>query len=190
MKPPPKPRRGAGEWLDLQRAVTEALERSQSLTEAGPLILEALARAEERARSERLLTEAEQAAETGSFELELDTGDGRYSAGLGRILATTPDLELTREIVLERVHPEDRELVEKSFGRARHTKDPLHFEFRGTRFDGGERVGRARGEAVVEAKGRPCKVVGTMQDVTEEAAARSARDLLSYVVLATPCSFG
>ncbi len=185
MKPPPKPRRGAGEWLDLQRAVTEALERSQSLTEAGPLILEALARAEERARSERLLTEAEQAAETGSFELELDTGDGRYSAGLGRIFATTPDLELTREIVLERVHPEDRELVEKSFERARHTKDPLHFEFRVTRFDGAERVVRARGEAVGEAKGRPFKVVGTMLDVTEEAAARSARDLLSYVVQST-----
>ena len=185
MKPPPKPRRGAGEWLDLQRAVTEALERSQSLTEAGPLILEALARAEERARSERLLTEAEQAAETGSFELELDTGDGRYSAGLGRIFATSPDLELTREIVLERVHPEDRELVEKSIERARHTKDPLHFEFRVTRFDGAERVVRARGDAVVEAKGRPVKVVGTMQDVTEEAAARSARDLLSYVVQST-----
>lgn len=185
MKPPPKPRRGAGEWLDLQRAVTEALERSQSLTEAGPLILEALARAEERARSERLLTEAEPAAETGSFELELDTGDGRYSAGLGRIFATTPDLELTRQIVLERVHPEDRELVEKSFERARHTKDPLHFEFRVTRFDGAERVVRARGEAVVEAKGRPYKVVGTMQDVTEEAAARSACDLLSYVVQST-----
>ena len=115
MKPPPKQHRGAGEWLDLQRAVTEALERSQSLTEAGPLILEALARAEERARGERLLTDAEQAAETGSFELALDTGETHYSAGLRRIFATPADVELTRELLLERVHPEDRELVEKSF---------------------------------------------------------------------------
>src|SRR5580698_158770 len=114
MKPPPKRRHGDGEWLDLERAVTEALERSQSLTEAGPLILEALARAEQRARSERLLTEAEQAADTGSFELELDTGAGHYSAGLRRIFAAPPELELTRELVLERVHPDDRELFEKS----------------------------------------------------------------------------
>jgi len=185
MKPPPKRRHGDGEWLDLQRAVTDALERSQSLTEAGPLILEALARAEERSRSERLLTEAEQAAETGSFELDLDTGAGRYSAGLRRIFATPPKLELTRELVLERVHPEDRELVAKSFERARRKTEPLQLEFRVARFDGAERVVRARGEAVAEAKGGPGKVVGTMQDVTDEAAARSARDLLSYVVQST-----
>jgi diguanylate cyclase (GGDEF)-like protein/PAS domain S-box-containing protein len=58
-------------------------------------------------------------------------------------------------------------------------------EFRVTRFDGAERVVRVRGEAVLDARGRPVKVVGTMQDVTEEAAARSARDLLSYVVQST-----
>jgi diguanylate cyclase (GGDEF)-like protein/PAS domain S-box-containing protein len=185
MKPPPKHQRGAGEWLDLQRAVTDALDRSQSLTEAGPLILDALARAEERSRGERLLTEAEQAAESGSFELALDTGETHYSLGLRRIFATPADVELTRALLLERVHLEDRELVEKSFEGARRTREPLHFEFRVTRFDGAERVVRARGEAVRESGRGPIKVVGTMQDVTDEATARSARDLLSYVVQST-----
>ena len=123
MKPPPKQHRGAGEWLDLQRAVTEALERSQSLTEAGPLILDALMRAEERARGERLLTDAEQAAETGSFELALDTGETHYSPGLRRIFATPPDVELTRELVA-RARPSrgpgaGREVVR---GRLRHPR--------------------------------------------------------------------
>jgi diguanylate cyclase (GGDEF)-like protein/PAS domain S-box-containing protein len=185
MEPPSEQNRGSSEWLDLQRAVTDALERSESLTEAGPLILDALARAQDRARSERLLTEAEQAAVSGSFELELDTGNTHYSAGLRRIFATPPDVELTGELVLERVHPEDRELVEKSFESARRTHEPLQFEFRVTRFDGAERVVRARGEAISERRRGPVKVVGTMQDVTEEAAARSARDLLSYVVQST-----
>ena len=134
---------------------------------------------------QRLLTDAEQAAGTGSFELELDTGNAHFSAGLRRIFATPRDVELTRELVLERVDPEDRELVEKSFESARGAKKPLHFEFRITRFDGVERVVRARGEAIVEGKGGQVKVVGTMQDVTEEAAARAARDLLSYVVQST-----
>ena len=185
MEPPSEQNRGTSEWLALQRAVTDALERSESLTEAGPLILDALARAQERARSERLLTEAEQAAVSGSFELELDTGNTHYSAGLRRIFATPVDVELTRELLLERVHPEDRELVERSFESARSTQDPLQFEFRMRRFDGAERVVRARGEAISERRRGPVKVVGTMQDVTEEAAARSARDLLSYVVQST-----
>ena len=182
---PYKPHRGVSEWPELQRAVTDALERSESLTDAGPKILHALARAEERARGERLLTDAEQAAGTGSFELELGRGNTHFSAGLRRIFATPADVELTRELMLERVHPEDRELVERSFESAAGAKDPLHFEFRITRFDGEERVVRARGEAIVEGRRGPAKVVGTMQDVTEEAAGRAARDLLSYVVQST-----
>ena len=165
--------------------MSEALGRSESLSEARPLILDALARAEARASSERLLTEAEHAARSGSFELELDSDRAHYSAGLRRIFATPAELELTRQHVIARVHPEDRELFEKSFDRARHTLEPLRFEFRVTRFDGVERVVRARGEAIVESEGAPVKVVGTMEDVTEEAAARSARDLLSYVVQST-----
>ena len=182
---PYKPHRGVSEWPELQRAVTDALERSESLTDAGPKILDALARAEERARGERLLTDAEQAAGTGSFELELGRGNTHFSAGLRRIFATPADVELTRELMLERVHPEDRELVERSFESAAGAKDPLHFEFRITRFDGEERVVRARGEAIVEGRRGPAKVVGTMQDVTEEAVGRAARDLLSYVVQST-----
>jgi diguanylate cyclase (GGDEF)-like protein/PAS domain S-box-containing protein len=185
MEPPSEQNRGASEWRDLQQAVIDALEQSQSLTEAGPLILDALARAQERSRSEQLLTEAEQAAVSGSFELELDSGNTHYSAGLRRIFATPADVELTRELMLERVHPEDRELVEKTLESAGHTREPLQFEFRVTRFDGAERVVRARGEATSERRRGPVKVVGTMQDVTEEAAARSARDLLSYVVQST-----
>jgi diguanylate cyclase (GGDEF)-like protein/PAS domain S-box-containing protein len=185
MERPSREHRGASEWLDLQRAVSEALGRSQSLSEARPLILDALARAEERARSERLLTEAEHAARSGSFELDLDSDHAHYSAGLRRIFATPPELELTRQHVIARVHPEDRELFEKAFDRARDTREPLRFEFRVTRFDGIERVVRARGEAIVESEGSAVKVFGTMEDVTEEAAARSARDLLSYVVQST-----
>jgi len=182
---PYKQHRGVSEWPELQRAVTDALERSDSLTDAQPKILDALARAEERARSERLLTEAEQAAGTGSFELELGTGSMHFSAGLRRIFATHPDVELTRELLLERVHHEDRDLVEKSFEGAGGAKEPLHFEFRVMRFDGAERVVRAGGEAIAERKRGPVKLVGTMQDVTEEAVARAARDLLSYVVQST-----
>jgi diguanylate cyclase (GGDEF)-like protein/PAS domain S-box-containing protein len=177
--------RGASEWLELQRVVSEALDRSESLSEAAPLILDALARAHERARSEKLLTDAERAGGIGSFELDLETGDAQYSPGLRRILAAPADVPLTRELVLKRVHDEDRELVEDALERTRRDGEPLRFEVRMWRFDDVERVVRARGETISPAHGGHAKVVGTLQDVTEEAAARSARDLLSYVVQST-----
>jgi diguanylate cyclase (GGDEF)-like protein/PAS domain S-box-containing protein len=177
--------RGASEWVELERAITDAIERSQSLGQATPLILSALARAQERARSEKLLTQAEQAADTGSFELDLDTGDANFSAGLRRILAVPDELPLTPELFLERVHPEDRDLVQTALERARRDREPLRFEIRVNRFDGVERVVRARGEAITSRKGETLTVAGTLQDVTDEAADSSARDLLSYVVQST-----
>ncbi len=121
----------------------------------------------------------------GSFELDLATGEARYSPGLRRILAAPDHVALTSGLVLERVHPEDREVVERALERSGHGDEPLRFEVRVRRFDDVERVVRARGEAVRTAGGKPIRVVGTLQDVTQEAEARAARDLLSYVVQST-----
>jgi len=121
----------------------------------------------------------------GSFELDLRSGEARYSPGLRRILGAPDDLALTSGLILERVHPEDRAVVERALERAGREREPLLFEARVQRLDGAERVVRARGEAVISPDGEPVRVVGTLQDVTEEAEARSARDLLSYVVQST-----
>jgi diguanylate cyclase (GGDEF)-like protein/PAS domain S-box-containing protein len=176
--------RRAGEWLELERSIADVLRRSESLGEAAPLIRGALARAQARALSEQLLTQAEQAADTGSFEIDLHSGEVHYSAGLRRILSIPAEHPLTSELFLERVHPDDRDLVQSSLEDARR-QEPLRFEVRVKRFDGVERVVRARGEAIGPARGAPVKVTGTLQDVTEEAEARAARDLLSYVVQST-----
>jgi diguanylate cyclase (GGDEF)-like protein/PAS domain S-box-containing protein len=121
----------------------------------------------------------------GSFELDLKTGSAHYSEGLRRILAVPEELALTGELFYERIHPADREVVEKAIERARRDGQPLSFEIRVTRFDDVERVVRARAETIPSSRRTPAKLSGTIQDVTEEAAARSARDLLSYVVQST-----
>jgi diguanylate cyclase (GGDEF)-like protein/PAS domain S-box-containing protein len=121
----------------------------------------------------------------GSFELDLETGGAHFSAGLRRMLCVPAEHPLTPGLVLERVHPDDRDIVAAALERARRAQDPIGFEVRVTRFDDLERVVRARGEAIRSTEGQCVKVVGTLQDVTEEAAARSARDLLSYVVEST-----
>jgi PAS domain S-box-containing protein len=53
---------------------------------------------------------------------------------------------------------------------------------RARRFDGAERIVRARGRVELGEDAAPKRVIGAIQDVTEEALERSARELLSYVV--------
>ena len=134
---------------------------------------------------DRPFDNTEQSAGFGSFELDLKTGEARYSPGLRRILGVPDELALTSGLILERVHPEDREVVEQALERAGREREPLTFEVRVQRLDGAERIVRAHGEAVTSANGDPIRVVGTLQDVTEEAEAHAARDLLSYVVQST-----
>src|SRR6185312_14419102 len=140
----------------------------------------------QRGASERLdLQPAAQAEGFGSFELDLKTGDAHYSEGLRRILAVPEELALTRELFFERIHSEDREIVDRAFEGARGDGEALSFEIRVTRFDGVERVVRARGVTIPAGRRDSAKVSGTIQDVTAEVAASSARDLLSYVVQST-----
>jgi diguanylate cyclase (GGDEF)-like protein/PAS domain S-box-containing protein len=129
--------------------------------------------------------EYEHGGEFGSFELDLTTGEARYSPGLRRILGAPDDVELSSGLVLERVHPEDREVLERALGRSGRGDEPMRFEVRVRRFDDTERVVRGWGEAVTSPGGEPVRVVGTLQDVTQEAEAHAARDLLSYVVQST-----
>ncbi|HET6867006.1 MAG TPA: EAL domain-containing protein [Solirubrobacteraceae bacterium] len=140
----------------------------------------------QRGASERLdLQRAAQAEGFGSFELDLKTGDAHYSEGLRRILAVPDELALTRELFFERIHPEDREIVDRAVEAARRDGEALAFEIRVMRFDGIERVVRARGEMIPAGRRASPKLSGSIQDVTEEVAARSARDLLSHVVQST-----
>jgi diguanylate cyclase (GGDEF)-like protein/PAS domain S-box-containing protein len=129
--------------------------------------------------------DAEQCERFGSFELDLESGEARYSSGLRQILGAPDEVALSTELLLERVHPDDRQVVERALERGRREQEPLHFEVRMQRFDDVERVVRAHGDTVLSAEGEPLRVIGTLQDVTEEAEASQTRDLLSHVVHST-----
>ena len=137
------------------------------------------------ARGEGLPGEAEQAAATGSFRREITasgSGSATYSAGFRRIFAAPPELELTADLLRERAHPDDRELIDRALEAARRAGRPFGFEVRVRRFDEVERIIRARGRVEVGEDGVARRVIGAIHDVTDEALERSARELLSYVV--------
>ena len=145
----------------------------------GPVGKPAGARGEE---LDVLLARAEDASGAGSFERDLRTGTGRYSPGFCRVYGVPDGVEVTRDMLMEHVCDDDRELVDAEIQRAIRNREPFTFEVRITRFDGPERVIRARGAVEFGASGEPEKLVGSIMDVTEEVEARAARELLSRVV--------
>jgi diguanylate cyclase (GGDEF)-like protein/PAS domain S-box-containing protein len=133
------------------------------------------------ARIEELLVEAERAAEAGSFERDLRTGEATYSVGFCRIFAAMPGSQLTDQALVERVHPQDLELIERSISQA-SPDEPFNLELRVRRFDDVRRTLRARGKVELDDDGQPVRLIGSIQDVTDEVDARSSRELLGYVV--------
>jgi len=105
-----------------------------------PSVVRALREARERAerkqadeklrRSEAYLTEAQRLSQTGSFGCKLSTGEMFWSEETFRIYgydqSTTPSVER----VLQRVHPEDRPLVQEQIDRASRGGEGCHVECR------------------------------------------------------------
>lgn len=76
------------------------------------------------------------------------------------------------------VHPEDRERVSRAAGEARANGSPYSAPFRVVRPDGGVRTIRGASHAVTDAAGRPLRVVGVLQDISDEVIAQES--LRSY----------
>ncbi len=125
-------------------------------------------------RSWRRLAEAEHIARLGSWEWDIVTNRAQWSAGLFEIYGIDPDDFDPEYRPSERVHPEDRERVDAEVRRALETCEPFDLEYRIVRPDGRVRRVHGRAEVVVGADGRPLRMAGTVQDVTEVRATAEA----------------
>lgn len=137
--------------------------------------LSELRRAEDhRARIQRLLAEAEELAQIGSWELDLRTGEGIWSDEAFRLRGLEPgEVVPDVELVVELVHPEDRERVSQVLAMV--ARDPeqvppegLTVDYRIVRTDGVVREVRAHGRVERDAGGAPARWVGVVQDMTDQ----------------------
>ncbi len=126
-------------------------------------------RAEEALReSEARLVNAQRIARLGDWERNLETGEVHWSDQMYDIFAITPEqFSGTREAFIERVHPDDRELVEEIDRMALNEGTPFDVEYRIVRPDTSERVIHSQGEVEFDAAGKPVRISGTVQDITE-----------------------
>jgi PAS domain S-box-containing protein len=119
----------------------------------------------------RRLQEVERLALVGSFHWNVREDVLSWSDQLYRLFGYDPgEVDVTLDLVLEHVHPEDRDEQERLTARARADGATAPTLFRVTRRDGEVRTLEARAEPALGDDGRLLYVAGTMQDVTERLA--------------------
>jgi len=117
----------------------------------------------ERAR----LIEAQAVAKVGSWETELPSLDITWSEQTHRIFETDPCFHPTRPAFVELIHPEDREKVDAAFEASLEKGAPSRVEYRIVMADGRVKVLEEHWKVFHDGQGRPARLIGTCQDITE-----------------------
>lgn len=117
-----------------------------------------------------LLQRAQQIAQLGSWTLDLVSGVLSWSDEVYRIFGLQPQqFAATYEAFLERVHPEDRDVVDRAYGESLATKlAGYELTHRLVRADTGEvRWVHEKCSHVRDGDGRVIRSIGMVQDITE-----------------------
>lgn len=150
-------------------------EPDQELLEVMAQIGTQIGRVVERFRAESELShrqlqleEAQRLTHIGSWDWDISTNRLYWSDELYRIYGLDPaEFKATYEGFLERVHPEDRELVTKEIEKALAERRSFGFKHRILLPDGSTRILHALGKVILDDQGQPVRMVGTGQDLTE-----------------------
>jgi PAS domain S-box-containing protein len=155
-----------------QRAAAQSLRRSRDD------LLGALAHQKqiegELRRSEMYLAEAQRLSQTGSFGWSVSSGEIFWSEESFRIFGYDKASSVTLDMVLQRVHPEDRALVRGTIERASSEGKDFDYEYRLLMPDGSVKHVHVVAHAVRDHGGQ-LEFIGALMDVT---AARQAGEEL------------
>lgn len=118
--------------------------------------------------SERKLADAQRVAHVGHWTRDLASDRITWSDEAYRIFGLAPqertmDLSALQELIV----PEDRPRVLHAVEQALRGGPSYDLEYRLIRPDGEMRVVHSRGDVTRDGSGRPCRMFGTVQDVTE-----------------------
>jgi PAS domain S-box-containing protein len=134
--------------------------------------------AEETARKkDQSLAEAQRIAHLGSWHWDIETNELAWSDEVYRVFGIHPqEFRATYDAFLQSVHPDDRQAVEEAVNRSlADPSAPYSVEHRVVRPDGSERIVHERAEVTFDDGGRPIRMIGTVQDITER---KRAEELL------------
>lgn len=115
-----------------------------------------------------LLSDPDQSALIGAWEWDLQTNTTIWSQNTYQILDFSPEIEqITEDMVLRHVHPDDLERVQRMFQEAMERGEAPPIEYRVV-VRGRTRRIRARGQALRDERGQVVKLVGTVADISHQ----------------------
>ncbi len=124
-------------------------------------------RAELQDRSERL-RRMEECAGFGTWDSEIATQDLHWSEATAAILGLpAAETGTSYERFLAAVHPHDRQRVVEAFDGCLKRGKPYDIEHRCVLPDGTVRWVHERGQVIRDERGRPMRMLGVVQDITE-----------------------
>ncbi len=167
------PEADEGPFLKEERLLLEAVaDRLARITERR--------RMEETLRkSEASLAEAQRIARLGNWDWDIAGNAFLWSDETYRIFGLSPQrFGATYEAFINSVHPDDRGFVQKSVDEALYKDIPYDIEYRVVLPDGSVRVVHEQAVVTFGEGGKPVRMVGTVQDITER---KQAEELLKTI---------
>ncbi|HUA00910.1 MAG TPA: sigma 54-interacting transcriptional regulator [Candidatus Aquilonibacter sp.] len=126
-------------------------------------------------RKEAYLAEGQRLSHTGSWARSVPSGDVFFSLESFRIYGFDPEkTKVTLDLVLSRIHPEDRDPFKEMIDRAAREESDFESDYRLILEDGSIRFIHVVGHPAKNAAGELKEFVGTIMDVTEQHQSRQA----------------
>jgi len=120
------------------------------------------------------LAEAQRIGRMGNWEFDVTQDIGQFSDETYRIFGVTDDYRGSFKSFLHLVHPDDRRLVNQANKKAIESGSFAGIQYRIIRPNGKERIVQANGESILDTSGKPLKIFGSIQDITEHKQAEKA----------------
>jgi signal transduction histidine kinase len=136
----------------------------------------------ERSDAEDRLAEAQEVAHVGSWSWDVDADRVTWSAELYRLNEIPDGSPMTYASFLNTIHPDDRELMRRAVERALADAEPFALDYRCVTEDGGVHWLHGRARVVLDTRGRPVRILGTAQDITEQRRLDELRDTILSAV--------
>ncbi|MCH8328749.1 MAG: PAS domain-containing protein, partial [Candidatus Marinimicrobia bacterium] len=146
---------------------THLIQLLKVFTDAAAIALHQREARRQLAKSEARLAEAQRIAHVGNWNWNIVEGGDYWSDEIYRIFGHQPqEYKATFDKFMDIVHPDDRDPVTLSVDQAMKGK-PYSLEHRIVLPDGQVRTLHGRGEVAFDSHGKPIRMVGTLQDITE-----------------------
>ncbi len=179
------PAMAPGQWHDLLQRISHAYTEADQERYL-------LGRSQELASRELeeiylRLSEAQRIAGLGDWSFDLHNDSGQCSDGCVHILGmTSKSLHPSFSLLLERLHPEDRERFSAAVDTALVQGESFEIEFRVPVKNGENRWVHANVQPIPNPGGEAFRIRGTVMDITERKKAEQDMELAQFVMESAP----